>query len=530
MIVQVYADKSLVYDNRLEGYELLGLTVQAKAESGGAATIQMPYTHPAYNRFVSLKTLVEIYRDNELVFRGRALYPSDNFYGSRTITCESERCFFQDAVMRPYLYQTTPQVIFADIVRIYNEQVDEFKRFSVGTITVTDDNDYIRLEGGDAATVADVINKLVDRCGGYIVFSTGDNGERVINWYAELTRYSTQAIELGENLLDFTRDDGNTENLATVLVPYGAKDEETGERVTIASVNNGLDYIQADDAIEYRGRIVKTVTWDDVTVPANLLRKAIAYLGTAKLITTQLSLSAVDLSAMDQDIDTFSVGDQVRVISKAHNIDADYLLMERTYDLLNPANDTVSLGKTVATLTGSATAGDRTYTDALNKVEQDVRADYEKNKELISNTETELKSLIQQNSSRITLEVAQREEDSAGIKESIAAIQESASKVEIRITQIEQNGVDKVKTSMGYTFDDSGLTISKDGEQIKNTLDHKGMTVKRGDEIMLSADKDGVIATDVKVRNYLIIGEHARVEDYTNGSDSKRTAVFWISS
>ena len=69
MIVQVYADKSLVYDNRLEGYELLKLTASVKAESGGSATIQIPLTHPAYSKFVSLKTLVEIYRDSELVFR-----------------------------------------------------------------------------------------------------------------------------------------------------------------------------------------------------------------------------------------------------------------------------------------------------------------------------------------------------------------------------------------------------------------------------------------------------------------------------
>lgn len=514
MIVQVCADKSLIYDNRLEGYELLALRAKVKAESGGTATIQLPSTHPAYSRFVSLKTLVEIYRDNELVFRGRALYPTDDFYGSRTITCESERCFFQDAVVRPYLYKASPQEIFADIIGVYNEQVDEFKRFTVGTVTVTDDNDYVRLESESAESVADVINKLVDRCGGYIVFSTNASGERVVNWYAELTHYSTQAIELGENLLDFARDDGNTEDLATVLVPYGAKDEETGERITITSVNNGLDYVQAEDAIAYRGRIVKTVTWDDVTVPANLLRKAIAYLSTAKLITTRLSLSAVDLSAMNQDIDTFSVGDQVRVISKAHNIDADYLLMERDYDLLNPANDTVTLGKSVTTLTGSATADDRKNSDALNKVTQEAREDYEKNKELISNTSTELKSLIQQNSDRISLEVSQREEDSAGIKESIAEIQETAGKVDIRITNIEKNGVDKVKTEMGYTFDDTGLTISREGAEMHNLLDETGMYVKRGDETMLQANNDGVVATDVVIRNFLIFGDHARFEKY----------------
>lgn len=115
------------------------------------------------------------------------------------------------------------------------------------------------------------------------------------------------------------------------------------------------------------------------------------------------------------------------------------------------------------------------------------------------------------------------------VQKNVTQLQQNADQVLIRVESIETDGVSKVKTAMGYTFDDDGLTISRDGEQIKNTLDHEGMTVKRGDEIMLSADKDGVIATDVKVRNYLIIGQHARVEDYSNGSDTKRTAVFWIS-
>ena len=524
MIVQVYADKSLVYDNRLESYELLALKVKAKAESGGTATLQLPPLHPAYSKFVSLKTLVEIYRNSELVFRGRALCPSDDFYGSRTITCESERCFFQDAVMRPYLYQTDPQTIFANIIRIYNEQVDEWKQFAVGTVTVTDDNNFVRMEAENAGSVADAINKLVDRCGGYIVFETNADGIRTVNWYAELTHYSTQAIELGENLLDFARDDGDASDLATVLVPYGARDEDTGERVTIESVNGGKDYVEAADAVAYRGRIVKVAIWDDVTKPENLLRKAIAYLSKAKLITTQLTLSAIDLSAMNKDIDTFSVGDLVHVKSKPHNVDDDYLLLERDYDLLNPANDSVTMGKSLDTLTGAAASDDRKQSGELDRVERDARADYEKNKALISGTATRLTTMIQQTSESIMLSVSRQEAETDNLKTRVTRIEQTADDVTIRVTKIEQDGVDKVTTSMGYKFSDDGLHIQRSGEEIENLMNHQGMYVKRGDEIMLQADKDGVVATDVKVNNYLIIGTNARFEDYGDN----RTACFYV--
>jgi len=40
----------------------------------------------------------------------------------------------------------------------------------------------------------------------------------------------------------------------------------------------------------------------------------------------------------------------------------------------------------------------------------------------------------------------------------------------------------------------------------------------------LQANDKGVVAADVTVRNYLIMGSHARFEDYGAG----RTACFWL--
>ena len=77
---------------------------------------------------------------------------------------------------------------------------------------------------------------------------------------------------------------------------------------------------------------------------------------------------------------------------------------------------------------------------------------------------------------------------------------------------------------MGYTFDDEGLHIAKSGEQMENRLDNTGMYVTRAEETILQANDAGVVATDVKVRNYLIVGTHARFEDYPE----QRTACFWL--
>lgn len=406
-MIDVYADGVTIYNSRLDDFALLGLKVTTGLNKGGTAEIAMPPDHPAYNGFINYRTVVEIYRDAELLFRGRALYPSDDFYGRRTITCEGERCFLRDAVMRPYLYQDTPAAIFADVIGLYNAQVEEPKQFQVGTVTVTDANDYVRLESESAVQVADTIDKLVERCGGYIVFTTNAEGRRVINWYAELGYQSSQVIEFGENLLDFARSQASTD-LATRIVPYGAKNEETGEHVTIESVNDGLDFIEDLDAVALRGVIARAVYWDDVTKPENLLRKAQQYLATSKMIITTLELSAVDLHILNKDIDSLRVGDAIQVRSKPHNVDDVFLLRERTYDLLDPAQDKAVLGKDLTTLTGAGVNGDRNALDELYRTRRIIKADYDLNIErAIEKTERTLASLIEQTSEAIRLEVSE---------------------------------------------------------------------------------------------------------------------------
>ena len=88
--------------------------------------------------------------------------------------------------------------------------------------------------------------------------------------------------------------------------------------------------------------------------------------------------------------------------------------------------------------------------------------------------------------------------------------------------------IDSIETATGYTFDENGLNIHKDGEEMHNTLDNKGMYVRRGKEDILVADSDGVNAINLTARKYLIVGGNARFEDYNSGTGNKRTACFYI--
>lgn len=125
--------------------------------------------------------------------------------------------------------------------------------------------------------------------------------------------------------------------------------------------------------------------------------------------------------------------------------------------------------------------------------------------------------------------VDQQGSDLDSIKGDLITIKSDSGSLALTVQRLIDNGVDQVTTSTGYTFKEDGLRIKKSGEEMENKLDHTGMYVYRGSEVMLQANNEGVVATDVTVRNYLIIGDHSRVEDYNDGTDRNRTAIFHIS-
>ena len=529
-MMQLYADGSLAYDSRLresgKDYSLTALKTSVGINKGGTLELTMPPGHPAYNDFIGFRTIVELYREGELQFRGRVLNISDDFHNFRTVLCEGEMCLLQDAVSRPYLHETSPEEIFRYLIADYNSQVEAFKQFSVGEITVTDPNNYIRLESETPESILDTINKLITRCGGYVVFSYDDAGQRLIHWYKSLGRQNTQLIEFGSNLLSFSRS-SIASGLVTGIIPYGAKDESTGVRVGIKDVNNGLDYIVDEEAVAIRGTILKPVIWEDVTLPENLLVKAKAYLQENRLVVTSLTLSAIDLSHMDKSIESFRLGDMIHVRSKPHAVNEYFQLVERTENYLDPAQSSITLGKEQKSLTEADVAGDKESTSDLYRIAQSIINHTRGIDAKLTETEERLTSKMERDSTQIRLEVARQSSDMETMKSQQAAVALSSNAASISIQNIIQNGVDQVTTKTNYTFNEKGLRIQKSGEQMENNLDNTGMVVSRSGTVMLSATADGVQATDVKVNNYLIVGDHCRFEDYSNGKDSRRTACFF---
>lgn len=95
------------------------------------------------------------------------------------------------------------------------------------------------------------------------------------------------------------------------------------------------------------------------------------------------------------------------------------------------------------------------------------------------------------------------------------------------INQVLEDGVTKVDTKTGFTFDQTGLTIAKTNADTKTNINENGMIIYAStgstDDPMLTVNSNGVIGENMTVRTYFVCGSHSRFEDYETG-----TGCFYI--
>lgn len=193
---------------------------------------------------------------------------------------------------------------------------------------------------------------------------------------------------------------------------------------------------------------------------------------------------------------------------------------------------------------------DRTYARTAQDIERkysfgktfaDMLGLINENRDKVGSVESSLHNEIIEQSTSLKRDTEQivmeaKEELKTSITDVDEKVVEMSSKVNMKLDAeavsiiVEKeiaNGVDRVETKSGYVLDSDGLNISKSGEAIKNQLTHKGMYVTNSGEDILVADKDGVAATDLHAKTYLIVGKgdgRSRFEDYL----TNRTGCFWI--
>lgn len=508
MIWTIYSDDTLLYDPRLaeHGYMLTAATLSEELNTTGSLSFTLPQTNPAYNVPQKLSSIITVYRDGALYWRGRVINESVDFYKNRTIKCEGELAYLIDSIQRPFAFPAaegdtaTPEAYLTYLIGRHNAQVPSSHQFTVGTVTVTDANNYISRSDTEYSSTWSLIKEgLIDILGGYIV-TRHENGVNYIDYLADFDTLANQPIKLGENLLDLTQGK-NGEEIATAILPLGAKSQDSDVRLTISTLTDETvgDVVKSGDIVYntaaetlYGGRIAKVVTWDDVTVASNLLTKAKAALSAAIQQADTVELSAADLSAAGYDCSGWSVGTYVSADSAAHGIDANYMILKLETDLLNPASNKLTVGSEIRSFVSSV---QKQQAAAIKIVESNAQHNTNK---AVQELEQRTVSNIQQSSNQIMSQVADQYYTKGDTDQKISSVStqvtQNAEQVEIKFNQFQQAAADAqagndakfTDISRYIRFVDGNIILGEDGNQLTLKIENDRISFRGANDLELA--------------------------------------------
>lgn len=360
-----YGDTTL-FDSETDEYKATEINLTEQVNTTNTLVFVLPTLNPNKDIPQELIPGIALYEDDVLVFEGRVLYTDDDIIGNRTFTCEGSLAYLLDSIVRPNTTQdTTISEYLSNLIEQHNLQVEESKRFQIGTVTVSNSTDNVyRIDNDYSNTLSVIQDKLVNRLGGYLRVRML-NGVRYLDYLESYDSLSNQTIEFQKNILDLSNHI-SSENVITALIPLGAKDDTTELPLTIESANGGKDYIFDQTAVNLFGWIYGTQTWDDVTLPQNLLTKGQAALQANIENSVSISITAFDMSLVDADIDKIYLGDSVKVISTPHDLDKYFIVKKREKKYMNPENSSITLDTVIERNTDKVSSTDKTLQEAVN--------------------------------------------------------------------------------------------------------------------------------------------------------------------
>lgn len=347
MKYQIFIDENLVYSSDYPVGKYVALKPKLE-QAWGLATLT--FIKPE-DVDINLKSVITAYRDKDEIFRGRPISSSMDFHKKTTVKCESDINFLRDSFQPYHEYKNvSTTTLLTHLLDVHNLQVEPHKRFKLGNVGI---NVFVTMETNFESTF-DVLDRLTEVHSGYFKTRHGSDG-----YYLDYLSFngggvSKQVVEFGENLLDFNRNK-KLGNIFSVILPLGARegtesnasDGAPEKRLTVQSVNDGEVTIRDDDLVSKYGVVTKIKVYDDIVDPTKLKQEAIKDL-TSQITDISLEVKFVDMHLLDNNTPSFQIGEQVRVISKPHDLDRNFVLSKLSLDMANPANSKITLGRSVS--------------------------------------------------------------------------------------------------------------------------------------------------------------------------------------
>lgn len=525
-VFRVFVDGQLFYHPRLSQLAITKAQVQEDVGNIDSLTLSAPFNHPYLSMIKPMASAIVCKKDGRTVFEGRALDEGSDFYNTHTWTCESCLAYLKDTIQPPYDYQGTLRGLLEYFLSEHNRNVEDKKKFVLGNVTVTDDNDYVNYSSSEYSVTLDAIKaKLLNTHGGYLVVRYTDSG-KVLDYLADFNGHSVQTVEFGKNLLDVKITKDHAER-ATAFIPLGAKimstdsegnEVETDERVDITSVNEGKKYIYSEAAVNEIGWIWASEIWEDVTLPGNLLRKANSRLLELVKGTTSMELTIVDESDTGADIGDIHAGEYVDCSSPPHGIDGRYLCTGKTTDYLNPAGNTITIGVSGMRLTSTSVRQEQ----SILALEEDIIGSARRLNENISALLVNLRecySEITKTSEQINMAVREeyitRTELEEIQRDFETAITQNSTEIRMDFTQVTETIKGDVAASQQLLeeyirFRGALIELGKVGNAFTAELSNEELAFKENGQKIAYISNQILVITNAEIRNKLSLGNESR--------------------
>lgn len=340
-----YVDGRLLFAAGMPRYEIVDGTISEAVGSASSATIKLPPSNVMRDVPVKRASVISIRKDGAEVFRGSVVDTTTDLRGMRTYSIDSAMMWLADICKPPHTINAMAvSTYLGALVTQYNAGCLAGKQIKLGVVGASLPS--ITLAASEYKSMLDLAKEAASISGGELRIRYAD-GSVYLDCLASYDHRCAQTVELRKNLLGLT-DEIDGADLITRVYPVGK------DGLTIEDVNGGQVYLVNAAAEGIYGRIDGTLRADTDDASA-LKATAASYLAQHSGLSRGIQVTAADLSAQDIMIESFAIGDSVRVVSPPHGIDTIMQVSKLDTSLVG-SKSSMTIGWGKKSLTGSVSS------------------------------------------------------------------------------------------------------------------------------------------------------------------------------
>lgn len=268
--------------------QIYGASISQAADGVSTFTFTMPPTHPMSKSVIlhDVANLVEVSFDGKPLFTGIITAKSTDLHLQTTVTCKSELVLLDWVLVRYRPTGRSAATALAELLSMYENYINytpgehndlmafavdpQSEAGSIGYVDPSSGNIVVDAEAKTPTSILGIIQaSILEPYGAFIRLRRDASGRRLVGLFPNAPDTSTQVVQLGENLLDYSYTESD-EGMYNACVPVGGSvDERTGagrrnvklgaaasagDRYLMLKTSSGSTHVDAGESIIVNGK------------------------------------------------------------------------------------------------------------------------------------------------------------------------------------------------------------------------------------------------------------------------------------